>query len=172
MPAREELAKERYIEIFDTSGGRVITVIEFVSPTNKIAGDGREQYLRKQQEVRGAGINLVEIDLTRRGERQLAFPEAELPPNHRATYLACVYRGFATRRYEIYPLPLRERLPAIRIPLRDEDPDATLDLQALVDRAYVEGRYDDLDYSAACDPPLTEDDARWAAELVSHVGRR
>ena len=43
---------QAYIEIIDaSSGNRVVTVIEFVSPSNKIPGEGRELYLRKQREV-------------------------------------------------------------------------------------------------------------------------
>jgi hypothetical protein len=169
----DEFARERFIEIIDPAGrGKVVTVIEFVSPTNKLAGDGREKYRTKQQEVLSADINLVEVDLTRSGRRELAFPEAELPASAVAAYLACVYRGFNTRHFEIYSLPLREKLPAIRIPLRPSDPDAALDLQALVDTAYTEGRHDDIDYTRPIVPPLTGEDADWADRLLRDAGKR
>src|SRR5207245_471408 len=127
-------------------------------------GDGRDKYIQKQQEVIAAGVNLVEVDLTRGGLRRLAYPASALPPAHRATYLACIYRGFGADQFELYPMPLRARLPAIRIPLRDGDPDVVMDLQPLVDRAYEEGRYDDIDYRQPCEPPLEADDATWADE--------
>ena len=42
-----EPASQGYIEIVDTeAGNRVVTVIEFLSPTNKLPGDGQDQYLR------------------------------------------------------------------------------------------------------------------------------
>ena len=42
---RDEPARERFIEILDiTAARRVVTVIEFVSPTNKLPGDGRDKY--------------------------------------------------------------------------------------------------------------------------------
>lgn len=168
LPIKDEEVRETFVQIIDvSSGGRVVTVIEFVSPTNKRAGDGREKYRRKQQEVLDAGINLVEIDLTRSGERQLLYPVAQLPPAYQTQYLACVLRGFGSSRFEIYRMPLRERLPGIRIPLRAEDSDAALDIQSLVDTAYSEGRYDDIDYTRPCVPPLDPEDARWARELVT-----
>ncbi len=170
IEAADERAHERYIEIIDPRGGKVITVIEFLSPTNKLPGDGRDQYLRKQQEVISARINLVEIDLTRSGRRELALPEAEMPPAAQTTYVACIRRGSSTRRYEIYPMPLRDRLPAIRIPLRPTDPDAAIDLQVLVDLAYEEGRHDDIDYSRGAVPPLTGEDAAWAEGLLTGHG--
>ena len=67
--------------------------------------------------------------------------------------------------------PLRERLNAIRIPLRETDADVALDLQALVDQAYRRGRYDqELDYRQPPHPPLNADDAVWADELLRSRG--
>jgi Protein of unknown function (DUF4058) len=45
-------------------------------------------------------------------------------------------------------LPLRQRLPAIRVPLPRSDPDVALDLQGLTDQCYERGRYGSvLDYA-------------------------
>ena len=60
---------EGYIEIRERGGGRVITVIEFLSLSNKQPGEGQESYRRKQAELREARISLVEIDLLRGGPR-------------------------------------------------------------------------------------------------------
>ena len=70
---------------------------------------------------------------------------------------------------EYYPLPLRERLPRLAIPLRATDPDVILDLQQPIDRAYAMGRYGmRLDYAALPPgPPLPPEDAAWAAERVN-----
>jgi hypothetical protein len=35
---------ETFITILDPSGGRLITVIEFLSPSNKLAGENRDAY--------------------------------------------------------------------------------------------------------------------------------
>jgi len=69
-----------------SSGGRIVTVIEFLSPSNKVPGDGQELYLQKQRELKASRTNLVEIDLTRAGERVLAVPLHRVPPTHRTTY--------------------------------------------------------------------------------------
>jgi hypothetical protein len=171
--ARSERVRQPFVEIIDTaSGGRLITVIEFLSPSNKYAGDGQEQYARKQQEIVAADINLVEIDLVRGGQRNLLQPDESLPESHRTTYLACVRRGFGRDAYHIFRMPLTERLPAFRIPLRRRDPDAVLNIQALVDQAYEEGRYDDLDYTKPCIPRLEGTEAAWADQVLKAAGKR
>ncbi|HEY3245089.1 MAG TPA: DUF4058 family protein, partial [Phycisphaerae bacterium] len=102
---------ERYLEILDlTTGGRVITVIEFVSPTNKFPGDGRDKYQQKQQECRDAGVNLVEIDLTRSGHRQLLVHRWAGARQHESTYQVSVWRSAWASRCELYPIRLQDRL--------------------------------------------------------------
>ena len=72
----------------------------------------------------------------------------------------------------IYPIRVAERLPVIRVPLRPGEQDVTLDLKALIDQVYRNGRYDLSDYSRPCDPPLSGDEAAWADELLRAAGRR
>ena len=92
--------------------------------------------------------------------------------SHRSAYHVCVKRAWREREFEIYRVPLRDRLPIVRIPLRPEDADIRLDLQALLNQAYRTGRYDDLDYRREPEPPLEADDAKWADELLRREGRR
>ena len=47
----------------------------------------------------------------------------------------------------------------------------TIDLQALVDQAYLAGRYDRLDYSMELIPPLAAEDAAWAQALLKSAGK-
>lgn len=171
---RDEPVSQGYLEIIDAaSGKRVVTVIEFVSPSNKVAGDGMRLYVEKQQEVIAAGASLVEIDLTRGGQDVLAVPLWRLPPSRRTLFRACVRRGWKPDLAEVYPLPLRKRLPAIRIPLRETDKDVPLDLQALIDECYEKGGYhDDLNYRVEPVPALDPDDAAWADELLRSRGLR
>jgi hypothetical protein len=165
--------RQTFVEIIDvSSGGRLVSIIEFLSPSNKLPGDGQKKYRQKQREAVDAQVNLVEIDLTRGGEREFVYPIVNLPREYQTTYLACAYRGFGSGKCEVYRLPLSERLPGIRIPLRKGDPDAALDLQSLVDQAYTDGRYDDIDYHQACVPPLEGEDAAWADELLKLAGKR
>jgi hypothetical protein len=69
-------------------------------------------------------------------------------------------------------MPLRERLPILPIPLRQNESPVLLDIQALVDQAYATGRYDRLDYCAQLDPPLSADDTAWAEALLKAAGNR
>jgi hypothetical protein len=114
----------------------------------------------------------VEIDLLRSGKRVLAVPARWVPPSHRTTYQICVVRGWKPAAYEVYRAPLREPLPSIRVPLRQQDADVPLDLQMLIDRCYHHGRYDDIDYRAAPTPPLKPDEESWAHELLVRLGLR
>lgn len=161
--------EQPYIEIIDArSGGRVVTVIELVSPSNKRAGEGRDLYLQKQSETVASEANLVEIDLTR-GHRgvTLAWRHSASAALETA-YHACAGRATHPHGLEVYPIGLRQRLPSIRIPLRPEEADVRLDLQRVLDETYRRGRLAELiDYARPPEPPLDEPDTRWAAEWVS-----
>ena len=69
-----------------------------------------------------------------------------------------------------YPVPLRQPLPTIRIPLRSTDEDVPLNLQTLIDMTYINGGYDDLDYSQPPFPPLSKSDAQWTAQVLKDKG--
>jgi len=162
-----------YVEIVDAaSGSRVVTVIEFVSPSNKVPGDGRELYLRKQREVISAKASLVEVDLTRTSLRALAAKMTQIPPQYHATYIVCVTRGWKWGEAEIYPLPLTQRLPAIPIPLRQSDAEVPLDLQSLIDQCHENGGYDTIDYRRPLRPPLDAADLTWTEEWLRSKGLR
>lgn len=163
----------RSIQILDLrSGGRVVTSIEFLSLANKMAGRGQELHLQKQEEMKDGGVNLVEIDLLRDGRRVLVLRPEQIPESGRTTYQAVAWRACRPETYEVYRIPLRDRLPILPIPLRERDPDARLDLQALVDRAYENGGYDAIDYRAEPAPPLAGEDAAWADGLLRGRGLR
>jgi Protein of unknown function (DUF4058) len=171
----DEPVTQGFIEIIDrTTGRRVVTVIEVLSPSNKLPGPGRKLDERKQQECQEGGVNLVEIDLLRAGPWALAVPEYLVPASHRTPYRVCVYRARDKEMLgEIYRVPLRERLPVIQVPLREADAGVPLDLQALIDLCYRNGGYDeDIDYRAAPEPPLDPGDARWAKALLRRKGKR
>jgi hypothetical protein len=165
---------EGFIEIRERgSDRRLITVIEVLSLTNKLAGEGRKKFLKKQQQLRDADVSLVEIDLLRNGGRMLPVSLERLPTEYRTPYGVLVRRGWKPIDVEIYRVSLRERLPVIGIPLREKDDDAPLDLQALIEQCYRNGSYDeDIDYDRDADPPLEGADARWADELLKRAGRR
>jgi len=168
----DEPETQTFLEIIEAGKERrVITVLEIVSPSNKYAGAGREQYLQKQFDLAQANINLVEIDLLRAGPHVLQLPLSRYPESYRTPYKVCVRRrGGGTA--EIYRVPLREPLPTIRVPLRPDDADVPLELQALIERVYHHGRYDDIDYTVPPVPPLSPEDSAWADELLRVARKR
>ncbi len=159
------------VDIIKEDSRAVITTIDFLSPADKFDG-GRAQYLERQRYLHGTQINVVAIDLLRAGRRVLMIPEVQIPKEARKDYFACVSRGHRRNTVELYSVSLREKLPTIRIPLRQEEADVFLDIQALLDQAYRTGRYDRTDYTGHCIPPLEDADAAWADELLKHAGRR
>jgi hypothetical protein len=164
----EDPEPQRWVEI-RTAGGRLVTVIEVLSPTNK--GAGWAEYQARQHDFLAAGVALVEIDLIRGGRWAVAIGSDRLPPAEGTRHLVCVARPrTGVQRREVYLSPLRERLPTIRVPLRFDDPDAPLAIQPLVDRCYRMGRYWLTAYARPLDPPLPPEEARWAEERLRAAG--
>jgi hypothetical protein len=69
-------------------------------------------------------------------------------------------------------LRLSERLPGIRIPLRQSDSDVPIDLQTVIDQCYENGGYDTIDYRRPPVPPLDPDMAAWADQWLRAKGVR
>ena len=169
---------EGFIQILDRENNlRLVTVIEVLSPSNKEArSEGRELYLRKQQELLRSEVNLVEIDLLRGGEYTLAAPwqllQAEVPNGWH--YLVSIHAYYDRAQFYVYPRTVRERLPVIPIPLLADDKPAKLDVQAVVEQCYVDGAYEArVDYRRDPPPPaFCEDDARWIDALLREKGLR
>jgi hypothetical protein len=163
----EELeVHETRVEILDLYNDmKLVAIIEVISPTNKAAGPGRESYVQKQQEIWNRDCHLVEIDLLRRGRHVLTIPEWRARQLDPYDYLVCVSRWPRRKRFHLYPRGLRQRLPRIKVPLADPDPDVTLDVQAALDQVYNEGRYmRRVRYDDPCQPPLDAADQQWANE--------
>lgn len=155
-----------YIEILQHDIGEVVTVIEVLSPVNKVDGDGRDQYLKKQAEILSSRASLVEIDLLGVGLRVTDEPRDELNRVPFYRYIISVNR--ADREYvELYPLKISERLPRFRIPLRSPDADVVVDLQAAFNRCYDNGAFADLiDYSQPPPVLLSQEERAWAQQVL------
>lgn len=163
---------EGFVEIYDAVGSRLVTGVEYLSPANKCEADGRSLYERKQREMREAGVNLVEIDFIRRGPHVLDVPQKVVENLRPWDYLVNTVRRDSAM-YELYPIRVRDRLPRIRIPLKSGDEDAVLDLQEVFDRAYEIGPYPErIDYGSDPSPPLSDDDAAWADQILREKGLR
>ena len=68
---------------------------------------------------------------------------------------------------EVYPIPLRDRLPAVTLPLRGDEA-VTVDLQAVLDGVYDRAGYDEyLDHEQDPVPPLDPADLAWARGVLT-----
>lgn len=167
------LRVDRWVQIIDTtSGNRVVTAIEVLSPWNKRSGTLNRRYRRKLERYLDAGVNVVELDLLRSRRARLEVTEADLPPDRRCAYYASLHRAAAPDRWEVYPISLRRPLPPIPVPLRPADADVMLELQPILARIYDEGAHDDIDYRQPPTPRLPPDDAAWADAMLRAAGRR
>ncbi len=167
--------EESYLHILDLQmNQRVVTVLEVVSPTNKYRGPGRDAYVAKQTEVRRSDSHLVEIDLLRTGPHVLAVPERLARGLGSYDYLVCVNRAAEKRtRFQLYLRRLPDRLPRFACPLAPGDDDVIVDLQAVVERTYEVGGYEDLlRYDQPCVPPLSAEDQAWAEALIQQNWHR
>ena len=158
---------ERHIEIVDTrKGHQVVTVIEVLSPSNKISRAGRDKYQSKQARYLESGANLVEIDLIRGGDWVIAAPQHEIAAAKMKTWVVSVFRA-ANHKVAVYPIGFQEPLPCFRVALRETDQDVVLNLQKALEQSYEDGRYEvALDYSQPPTPPLQGDEIKWVAEIL------
>lgn len=165
----EDEIHEARLEVIDSDQQTVVTVIELISPTNKIAGSrGRASYEEKRRELMTSSSHFVEIDLLRGGDH-LNTREL-LPP---ADYTVHVSRKDHRPKGYVWPILLPQRLPVIGIPLKQGDNDAQLDLQSVLNTAYERAAYDlQINYSNEPTPALSEDAASWVHRLLVSHGLR
>lgn len=166
--------EEPYLEILSGEDDRLVTAIEVLSLANKKAGDrGRTSYQQKQGEYYASGVNMVEIDLLRRGAHTTVVSERRLralAPEF--DYHVCITSIELSGRHHVAAIKLTDRLPTIPIPLDEGVPPVLLDLQAVFDRCYDEGPLSDLARydRKQPDPPLTADQQAWAEGILRAKG--
>jgi hypothetical protein len=155
------------VEIRDLQDHRLVTAIEFLSPTNK-RGLGRKQYLRKRLQILHSTAHLLELDLLRQGRR---LPWSGKPPA--ASYYLYLSRADKRQDIGIWPIDLAAPLPVVPVPLLHPDPDVPLDLQQAVAAVYDASHYELLlNYGAEPDVPLPAAQANWADRLLREKGLR
>jgi hypothetical protein len=107
-------------------------------------------------------VNLVEIDLLRRGERLTM--RGQHPPGD---YFVYIGRTEQRPRCQVIGWPLRAPMPLIPIPLLPDDDESTLDLTVTFRAAYEPAFYDRrLPYTDSLDPPPSEPDAEWLRQCL------
>lgn len=167
LPMLEEV-REVYLEIREVGTDRVITVIEVLSPTNKLPGMGRRQYEQKRLSLLGTLTHLVEIDLLRAGE---PMPMLGAPPP--SDYRILVSRGERRPQADLAPFSVRQPVPPVPIPLQPGDSEPLLDLNRILHTQYERAGLDlRIDYRQVAEPPLQGEDATWVDALLRQAGLR
>jgi Protein of unknown function (DUF4058) len=160
LEALEEV-RQRWIEIRKLPDRSLVTVIELLSPSNKI-GSGRSEYIEKRNQWIKQPVHVVEIDLLLSGHR---LPMKKPLPT--ADYYAFVSRSDRRPNCEVYAWSIRRELPTIPIPLVSPDPDVNLGLAAVFGQTYDDAPYGELvRYAATLDLPLAPDDREWVEHLA------
>lgn len=163
---REE-HQEEFIEIRQRTDSRLVTLLDVVSPANRLTAGGRQKFLDKRREARSQNASLVEIDLVLQGQPMLDYSREGLPD---WDYAVTVTRSTQPERYEIYTATLQKKLPKFRLPLAPDDRDTVLDLQLAFTRAFEQGGFAaKIDYRR--DPPTTieDEDRAWIRERLKDL---
>ena len=149
------------VEVHDIAQNTLVTSIEIISPANK-REPGWSACLSKRDELRLAGVHVLEIDLLRRGKRTWSDARVDAAP-----YMAALVRAGHIQA-ELWPIGLRDPLPLLPVPLRPPDPDVPLDVQQALDLIYDEAQYGlTLNYDEPPSPPsLSSQDMAWVERCV------
>lgn len=160
LPEPEEI-KHRYLEVRDVETGEAITVIEILSPSNK--AEDRARYERKRLHILASMTNLVEIDLLRAGRAMTMsgnFPSTD--------YRILISRAMRRPKGELIAFSVRNPIPDIPIPLRPGENEPILPLNQILHALYESAGYDlFVNYNQPAIPPLLEEDAIWATQLIT-----
>jgi hypothetical protein len=116
-----------FIKARDT--GELITVLEIVSPNNKIRFDEIERYELRRKMLLAQGVHCVEVDLTRSVKHLIAYPiSAEYP------YHTVIHLNDGDSRF--IGINLQENPKRFGLPLRNEI--IPIELDAIYHQAYSE----------------------------------
>jgi len=150
------------VEIRAAGDRTLVTSIEILSPVNKRRGhEAFDAYRRKREALLDSEVHLIEIDLLRGGERPPL-----IDPVQPAPYYMTVSRVERRPVVSVWPIQLRDPLPVLPVPLLPPDPDAPLDLGAVVASVYERGAYDlQLDYTQPL-PALSAQEQAWVDTLL------
>lgn len=144
---------QRRLVLTHRASGKVVTVMELLSPINKTRGkDGLDAYERKREELLTTSCHLIELDLLRAGER---IPiKGNMPPGD---YFAYIGRWERRPRCQIIGWHWQSVLPSVPVPLLPEDGEVQLNLATAFRDAYEPAYYDQrLPYDAPLKPLLSQ----------------
>jgi Protein of unknown function (DUF4058) len=158
------------VEVREVASERLVTVIEILSRANKRPGHrAYRDYDRKRDAILRSPAHLLEIDLLRAGERRPLERPVPVAP-----YYVLLSRAGCRPAVDVWPIHLWEPLPELPVPLLEPDPDAQLDLAAVVRSVYDRGPYRRvIDYREPPPPPsLSEAEAAWVDAYLRERGLR
>lgn len=162
IPMADEVS-ENFLEVREVSTNKLVTILELLSPANKLSEDGREQYQRKRSQIFSTQTNLVEVDLLRAGT---PMPVVGQPVQ--SDYRILVSRGWQRPRAQLYPFNVQHPIPKFSLPLLRQDEAPEVDLGEILHALYDRARFDlRLDYTQPPIPPLFDDAALWAKKLLA-----
>ena len=166
LPRVTREVRDVWIELRRPPERAPITVVEMLSPTNKL-GEGLGEYRLKRRKMLRQKVHLVEFDFLLGGQR---LPMGRALP--RGDYYALVARAERRPDCDVYAWTIRDPLPPIPIPLLAPDPDVVLDLGAVFATSYERGRYARLiDYSAPLTLVRKPEDRAWAEGMARRARR-
>lgn len=159
--------REHYLVLLDRGKKELVTVIEILSPTNKLAGsDGHKEYSQKRERLLGSHVNLIEVDLLRSGQR----PRFNRPMPPTIDYCVFLHRASERPRVLAWEFTMRHRLPDIPVPLGDGDADVKLDLQSAFTALYDRQGYSmRIPYDQPLKPPARPADEQWVREQLQKL---
>ena len=162
LPMADEV-NENFLEVREVTTGKLVTILELLSPANKLYEEGRDQYQRKRAHVLLSQTNLVEVDLLRAGE-----PMPIVGEQIEVDYRILVSRAWQRPRAQLYPFGLQQAIPRFPLPLLREDEAPIVDLGASLHALYERARFDlRLDYSQPPVPALSAEGDAWARQLLA-----
>jgi hypothetical protein len=161
VPISDEVGVN-YLEVREVETETLVTLLEILSPVNKVSRKGRQDYEEKRDQIFRTRTNLIEIDLLRSGE-----PMQIVGPTVESDYRILVSRGVKRPRAQLYPFSVRHAIPAFPLPLLPADEEPTVELGEILHALYTRARFDlRLNYTKPPVPPLRDEDGVWAQNLI------
>ena len=154
--------KVNWLRIEAMPDRELVTIVEVMSPTNKVPGRERNRYERKREVIVGSGANLVEIDLLRRWQ---PMPLETPPPASDYRILVC--EGWQRPSALLYPFNVQQPIPPFALPLLPEDKPLQVDLGPIINAMHHTARYGQV--TRYQDPPP---EPAFAPEVAEWVGER
>ncbi len=153
-----------YLEVRRAPDDQVVTVVEILSPSNKLPGSGRADYIRKREDILGSPVNLVEIDLLRAGE-----PMPLTTPVPHCHYRILVSREQWRPSARLFPFMVWDAIPKFRLPLLEGDEPIEADIGPLLAAMHHTARYNmAVNYEVPPPGPALEPECqRWVQKQLS-----